>query len=153
MDTLPTWGPEFRVSFELYINSFPNTNTLGYAEVIRFTSSDSNFGSYEDRIPGFYVHKDGKIAPAHFSCLPACPLYASNFNTWYKIDMQQYLKNNQYMFEVRIDNTVVNNFIVSKSVIQQLKNVRVLARSTTFYQLADVRIRNLFYKSGKPGKL
>ena len=57
------------------------------------------------------------------------------------------------MFEVRIDNTVVNNFIVSKSVIQQLKNVRVLARSTTFYQLADVRIRNLFYKSGKPGKL
>ena len=56
------------------------------------------------------------------------------------------------MFEVRIDNTVVNDFIVSKSVIQELKNVRVLARSTTFYQLADVRIRNLFYKTGKPGR-
>ena len=95
LDTLPTWGPEFRVSFELYINSFPNTNTLGYAEVIRFTGSDSNFGSYEDRIPGFLVHNDGKIAPAHFSCLPACPLYASNLNTWYKIDLQQYLKNKQ----------------------------------------------------------
>ena len=58
----------------------------------------------------------------------------------------------QYIFEVKIDNTVVNDFIVNKSVIQELKNVRVLARSTTFYQLADVRIRNLFYKSGKPGR-
>ena len=58
----------------------------------------------------------------------------------------------QYIFEVKIDNTVVNDFIVNKSVIQELKNVRVLARSTTFYQLADVRIRNLLYKSGKPGR-
>ena len=58
----------------------------------------------------------------------------------------------QYIFEVKIDNTVVNDFIVNKSVIQELKNVSVLARSTTFYQLADVRIRNLYYKSGKPGR-
>ena len=101
-----------------------------------------------------FVRKDGYILtyPAQTPCSPACPWYASNLSTWYKIDMQQYLKNNQYMFEVRIDNSVVNNFIVSKSVIQELKNVRVLARSTTFYQLADVRIRNLYYKSGKPGR-
>ena len=141
------------MSFELYINSFPNTNTNGYAEVIRFTSSDSNIGSYEDRIPALFINKDGDIHPAHTSCMPSsCPLYASNLSTWYKIDMQQYLKNNQYMFEVRIDNTVVNNLIISNSVIQELKNVKVLARSTKFHQLADVRIKNLVYNSGKSGR-
>ena len=61
-------------------------------------------------------------------------------------------QHSQYIFEVRIDNTVVNDFIVNNSVIQELKNVKVLARSTSFYQLADVRIKNLFYKSGKPGR-
>ena len=173
LDTLPSWGPEFRVSFDLYINSFPNTNTSGYAEIFRFTGSHSNYGSYEDRIPALYVHKDGNIAIAHFSCLPACPLYASNLGTWYKIDLQQYIKNNQvktghkhksyvprvsnfhlfqYIFEVRIDNTVVNNLIISNSVIQELKNVKVLARSTKFHQLADVRIKNLVYNSGKSGR-
>ena len=60
-------------------------------------------------------------------------------------------QHSQYIFEVRIDNTVVNDFIVNNSVIQELKNVKVLARSTSFYQLADVRIKNLFYKSGNPG--
>ena len=53
---------------------------------------------------------------------------------------------------MRIDNTVVNDYVVNKSIIQDLKNVRVLARSTSFYQLANVRMRNLFYKSGKPGR-
>ena len=120
--------------------------------MIRFTTSGRNFGSYEDRIPALFVRKDGYILtyPSQTPCYPACPWYASNLSTWYKIDMQQYLKNNQYMFEVRIDNTVVNNLIVSNR--QELKNVRVLARSTKFHQLADVRIRNLFYKSGKPGR-
>ena len=52
---------------------------------------------------------------------------------------------------MKIDNTVVNEHIVDNG-IQELKNVRVLARSTSFYQLANVRMRNLFYKSGKPGR-
>ena len=60
----------------------------------------------------------------------------------------------QYIIQVKIDNTVVNEHIVDNC-IQELKNVRVLARSSSFYQPADVRIRNLFYTSGKqmPGSL
>ena len=55
----------------------------------------------------------------------------------------------QYIIQVKIDNTVVNEHIVDNSNIQELKNIRVLARSSSFYQPADVRIRNLFYTSGK----
>ena len=55
----------------------------------------------------------------------------------------------QYIIQVKIDNTVVNEHIVDNSNIQEVNNVRVLARSSSFYQPADVRIRNLFYTSGK----
>ena len=58
----------------------------------------------------------------------------------------------QYVFEVRIDDTIVDNYAVNDSLIKELKNVKVVARSTSFYQYANVRIRNLFYKSGRPGK-
>ena len=58
----------------------------------------------------------------------------------------------QYVFEVRIDDTIVDKYAVNDSLIKELKNVKVVARSTSFYQYANVRIRNLFYKSGRPGK-
>ena len=99
MDILPVWGPEFRVSFELYINSFPNTNS--YAEVIRFadTGSNTDLMSYEDRIPAMFVSKDGHINPAHLGCQPVCPTFFSAVSTWYKIDLLQYLKNDQVKAE------------------------------------------------------
>ena len=95
LDTLPTWGPEFRVSFELYINSFPDPDDD--AEVLRFTASDKNFGSYEDRVPTVFIKKDGHIHVSHLSCYStwSCPNYVSSVKTWYKIDLLQYLQNNK----------------------------------------------------------
>ena len=37
LDTLATWGPEFSVSLELYINSF---DTNQYTEILRFTAAN-----------------------------------------------------------------------------------------------------------------
>ena len=59
----------------------------------------------------------------------------------------------QYIFEVRIDDTKMNEYIGNNSAIIELKNVKVLARPTAFKPPPDIRIRNLFYKSGKPGEL
>ena len=54
---------------------------------------------------------------------------------------------------MRIDDTKMNEYIGNNSAIIELKNVKVLARPTAFKPPPDIRIRNLFYKSGKPGEL
>ena len=51
LGTIPSWGPTFRVTFDLYINSFVEGNQHGFSELLRFTATDNNFWSLGDAVP------------------------------------------------------------------------------------------------------
>ena len=60
---LPTWGPEFHLSFELYINTFKNMSfknmTSMYAEILRFTSTNCSY--VFDGFPGVDATEFGHV--------------------------------------------------------------------------------------------
>ena len=58
--TLPTWGPTFRLTLDLYIHSFAGSSlNNGMAELVRLTSTDNNCCAIGDRIPAIFTHKNG----------------------------------------------------------------------------------------------
>ena len=61
---IPIWGPSFRISMDLYINSFdgPNLKNGMLAELLRFTSRDGNCCAVGDRIPAVFTDKRGFIS-------------------------------------------------------------------------------------------
>ena len=64
LTTLPSIGPSYRISFELFVNSFSGVNLQHgwWAEVLRFTCTDKDCCAPGDRIPIIMTRKDGKIA-------------------------------------------------------------------------------------------
>ena len=67
LNTLPTWGPAYKVSLDIFINSFdgPNLAEGGWwAEILRFTNTTNNRGNLGDRLPAVFTHKDGYIIVA-----------------------------------------------------------------------------------------
>ena len=60
--TLPTWGPTFRLTLDLYIHSFAGSGlNNGFAELVRLTSTDNNCCAIGDRIPAIFTHKNGHL--------------------------------------------------------------------------------------------
>ena len=60
--TIPTWGPTFRLTFDLYIYSFDGSSLKdGYAELLRLTTTEADCCSIGDRIPAIFTHKDGYL--------------------------------------------------------------------------------------------
>ena len=60
MTTLSTMGPSYKISFELFVNSFTGVDLQHgtYAEVLRFTCTNQDCCSPGDRIPLVMTHKD-----------------------------------------------------------------------------------------------
>ena len=48
-----SWGPSFKVSLELYINSFDEN----WAEVLRLTNTENDYGDVGDRIPAIFARR------------------------------------------------------------------------------------------------
>ena len=100
LNTLPTWGPAFKVSVDIFINSFdgPNLAEGGWrAEILRFTSTDNNCCNIGDRIPAIFTNKNGFIAintqiGNKGSQFKAVPLEKE---TWYSLELLQYEWNNK----------------------------------------------------------
>ena len=65
--TIPRWGPWFRVSFDLKINSYRFGNKGGWSSVIAFKKDggESNLGKIGDRIPAVFLNK--KRGSLHFA--------------------------------------------------------------------------------------
>ena len=63
LTTLPTWGPTFKVSLDIFINSFdgPNLGEGVWAEVLGFTNTTNNCCDPGDRLPAVFTHKNGHI--------------------------------------------------------------------------------------------
>ena len=93
--TLPSWGDQFDVSLELWIESFTPSNSNGWTELLRFTATNKDMGSAGHRIPAIFAHKDGYI---HVVSQIGTNAHATkNFNiktkTWTKVEIKQYQEN------------------------------------------------------------
>ena len=91
--TLPDWGPTFQVSFDLYINSYSGLGLRfgTWAEMLRFTTTETDCCNVGDRIPAIFTHADGYV---HISMIMNGQNWVKdlrlNEKTWYQIDMTQY---------------------------------------------------------------
>ena len=97
--TLPTWGPSYRITFELYINSFDGANLKNgrLAELLRLTSTDGNCCAIGDRIPAIFTDKGGFIQVGTQIGNMGNKWKNVNLNekTWYRLDLMQYTWNNK----------------------------------------------------------
>ena len=93
--TIPSWGPQFRVSFDLKVNS-RNRREI-WASVLSFKGNGAkhDFRTVGDRIPAIYYHKSGFL---HFaSGVNGNRNYVFNYpikvKKWYSITIEQKLSN------------------------------------------------------------
>ena len=90
IDTLSSWGPEYKVSLELKVNSFPFPGEAGgWAEVLRFTDSET----VDTREPAMFTNTAGfiQINPHTGNENRTYP----SVKTWHKYQMSQYLDGNK----------------------------------------------------------
>ena len=66
LGSLATWGPAYRVSVEVKINSFtgPGLRDGEWAELLSFSATNNYEGNSGDRVPGVFSHRDGSILVA-----------------------------------------------------------------------------------------
>ena len=96
--TIPIWGPLFRVSFDLKINSLASGNRGGWSSVLSFKKDGGarNMAQIGDRIPAIFLNKKGFL---HFcSSVNRNRNYCVNFNSiklekWYNISLAQTWEN------------------------------------------------------------
>ena len=90
--TLPSWGDQFDVSLELWIESFTPSNSNGWSELLRFTATNKDIGSAGDRIPAIFANTNGNIYVT--SQVGTSGNAHKNFNiktqTWTKVEIKQY---------------------------------------------------------------
>ena len=106
--SLPTWGPAFKVSLDIFINSFDGQNLKHgvYAEVLRFSNiTDAKNTENDDyldlgsRIPVVFTHKNGYIIVAsqigdhnneHIGGDSGPGHIYLKEKTWYKLEIAQF---------------------------------------------------------------
>ena len=99
--TLPTWGPTFRLTFELYIYSFDgNSLKDGYAELLRLTTTDADCCSIGDRIPAIFTHRNGNYNGMEWNGIAIATQIGTNGNEykyvklvkrkWHQLALVQY---------------------------------------------------------------
>ena len=93
--TLPSWGSNFEVSLQIWIESFNATNREGWTEVFRFTETERDCCSAGDRIPALFANKAGFIYAT--SQVGSNGDFNKPFNiqpkTWTKVQIKQYPEN------------------------------------------------------------
>ena len=95
---IASWGPQFRVSFDLKINSHVDGNRGGWSNVISFKGNGgtSNMGKIGDRIPAIFMNRKGSL---HFtSAVNGNRNHVFDFkpiklNNWYSIAIEQKREN------------------------------------------------------------
>ena len=104
--TLPSWGDQFDVSLELWIESFTPADKNGWTELLRFTATNKDMGSAGDRIPAIFVNKNGYIHVV--SQIGTNANANKNINiktkTWTKVEIKQYQENGKVFFKQYLDN-------------------------------------------------
>ena len=94
--SLPTWGPAFQISLDLYIKSYENIDAdADWAEILFVTSTMNQCCNIGDRIPALFAHKDGyiktstQIGNEGSKSFEHAPL---DVTTWYAVELLQHLE-------------------------------------------------------------
>ena len=97
LNTLPTWGPTYKVSLDIFINSFDGGNGV-WPEVLRFTNTTINCCEPGGRLPVVFTHKDGYIhvdsQVGDGSSQIGGEIYLKE-KTWYKLEIAQLSENSK----------------------------------------------------------
>ena len=92
--TIPSFGPEYRISLEVFVNSFtvPHLQVGYYADILHFTSTDGTCCNVGGRIPSIFTKKGNKISVC--TQIGTNGNYQKDFNfakdEWIKLEIQQY---------------------------------------------------------------
>ena len=98
---IPSWGPTFKINFELMILSFANCNPDKMANYLTFTSSDNDCCDIGDRIPAFFTNSGGFLQLAmqigqngnHVAKSPNL-----EENVWYEVEVEQFFQDQEVQF-------------------------------------------------------
>ena len=93
LDTIPSWGKTFRVSFELCINSWSTGNSAGFSGILHFTTDAScDSCALGQRIPAVFMHKDKQIqitSSIGSSWYGLNPSVNWRLRLWYRFEIKQ----------------------------------------------------------------
>ena len=92
---IPEWGPNFRITFDLNINSMYSSRSDGWASVLHFTATGKDCCSLGDRVPALFTNS--KLNSVSFmsnvdhngNFQKDTPRGAVPTNTWCKIKIEQ----------------------------------------------------------------
>ena len=84
---IPIWGPTFKVSLDIYINSLK-----GMGELLRFTSTEKNCCDYGDRILAIFANKKSAYPNGYL-------IYRNNNIFWWK-DAKKFEEKKWYKLEM-----------------------------------------------------
>ena len=97
VEILLTWGPAYRVSLDLHINSFEHGGAGAWAELLRFTNTEADCCTIGDRIQAVFVHKNGNIMVV--TQIGEDGNWNKQFplteKTWYNLEMVQNVQDNK----------------------------------------------------------
>ena len=92
LDTLPSWGPEFQITFDIKMTSFAGSN---YKSIISFTSNPGHCCDVGDRIPAILLKMDTKQLHVGTQIDSNGNSWANSkrveINTWYNLKITQKL--------------------------------------------------------------
>ena len=149
IDTIPFLYEEFDINFELYITK--PTSTALYHNVIRLTNTQSNQGSFGDRIVVFEVMGDlSKVnfisdakpkrsqSVTHTATIPS--------ERWVPIRIQQALLDGRFKIIFYFDSTPVGELLMDRP---DVYNETKIFASETFRGRMPGFIKNLKLSTGK----
>ena len=88
--TLPSWGPTYKVSLDLYVNSFPSGQP-SWAEILRFSTSDQNCCYPGDWSPLLMLDGESRLLVCGGTTSRGnwCRRLEISSNKWYKVELEQ----------------------------------------------------------------
>ena len=126
LTTLPSIGPSYKISFDLFVNSFLGVDLQhgDWAEVLRFTCTNKDCCAPGDRIPIVLTNKGGKIAVAtqvgdHGNYGPL--FLPFHLKTWKKVEIQQFSHHGKVNLNKYNSVKTLNNIINIFSFLSRLK--------------------------------
>jgi len=144
---IPSWGPSFKISFELKVLSFASCRARGdgVSNYLTFTATDKECCDIGDRVPAFFTNSGGFLQLAtqindNGNVIKSSPQLEEN--VWYKLEVEQVFHNHQYFFLLRANGREIFKEVQHKP--RQYENVKIYASKSS---PANVIIRNLSYQS------
>jgi len=146
LETLPSIGKEFSISFDVFINKFGPS----WQNILHLTSTGRDCCNWGDRVPAVWISskKQFYICSALNGGGDSC--YhgtVANAGEWISVEISQTFSNYKYEYEIKINGQSV--YKVDNNKAQEFENVKVFA-ADNFYTSLDGKIRKLSILSQPP---